>query len=120
MLSSLKMRNLAVVAFIVCVALAVASEKESPCCRQVSARKISVPITGFKIQQPRPPCVKAVIFYTDTGAVCSHWRERWVMNKVNELRLLQKSLKMNTTTVPPQETGFTYTINGTLYNETLV
>ncbi|KAF7705858.1 hypothetical protein HF521_019112 [Silurus meridionalis] len=103
---SLKMQNLAVVAFIVCVALAVASEKESPCCRQVSARKISVPITGFKIQQPRPPCVKAVIFFTANGAICSHWRENWVKEKVVELRKLQaieKSKKVTTIASPTSE-----------------
>ncbi|KAF4089606.1 hypothetical protein AMELA_G00068240 [Ameiurus melas] len=59
------------------------------------------------VHQARPPCVKAVIFFTPEGAKCSHWRENWVKEKVTELRRLQaveKNRKMITTTIVPQKT----------------
>ncbi|KAG7329763.1 hypothetical protein KOW79_005985 [Hemibagrus wyckioides] len=86
---SQKMRSLAVLTFFACIAISAATYKESECCMEVNSKEITVPITGFKIQQPRPPCVKAVIFFTSEGPVCSHWRENWVLNKVKELRKLQ-------------------------------
>ncbi|KAB5579832.1 hypothetical protein PHYPO_G00199490 [Pangasianodon hypophthalmus] len=107
---SQKMRSLLVIAFFACIAITVATEKESVCCKEVSSKKITVPITGFKIQPSRPPCVKAVIFYTAEGAVCSHWREDWVKNKVTQLRRLQakeKSLTMSTSTFTPRTAGST-------------
>ncbi|XP_053484282.1 uncharacterized protein LOC128609661 [Ictalurus furcatus] len=116
---SQKIRSLAVIAVLACIAITVATEKESVCCRQASTKEITVPITGFRVQPPQPPCVKAVIFYTSTGPVCSHWKEQWVMKKVTELRKLQsrvKNLTMNTTTIVPQTTGSTSSFNTTLNN----
>ncbi|KAK3567861.1 hypothetical protein QTP86_027340, partial [Hemibagrus guttatus] len=98
------------------ISFEISAEKESVCCKEVSSKKITLPITGFKVQAERPPCVKAVIFYTSKGAVCSHWREDWVLRKVTELRKLQainKRLKMNTTTAP-QMADSTYSSNSTL------
>ncbi|KAF5894878.1 CC chemokine [Clarias magur] len=86
---SQKMRSLVVIAFFACMALTLDQEKESVCCKEVLSKKITVPITGFRVHLGRPPCVKAVIFYTSEGAVCSHWRESWVKEKVTELRKLQ-------------------------------
>nr|ABA54949.1 CC chemokine SCYA101 [Ictalurus punctatus] len=107
MLFSQKMRFLAVAAFFSCVAISLANQRESVCCKEVSSSKINVPITGFMVHQARPPCVKAVIFFTSEGAKCSHWRENWVKEKVTELRRLQaveKNRKMITTTIVPQKT----------------
>ncbi|GAA6101241.1 uncharacterized protein LOC103031272 [Tachysurus ichikawai] len=114
---SQKMRSLAVLTIFVCIANTVASEKETVCCKEVSGKKITSPITGFKLQAPRPPCVKAVIFFTPEGAVCSHWKENWVKKKVIELRQLQaieKSLKMSATTTTPQTANSTHSFNSTL------
>ncbi|KAF5894879.1 CC chemokine, partial [Clarias magur] len=94
---SQKMRSLVVIAFFACMTLTLAQEKESVCCREVSSKKITVPITGFRVQPERLPCVKAVIFYTSEGAVCSHWRESWVKAKVTELRKLQARDSSSTT-----------------------
>ncbi|GAA6101242.1 uncharacterized protein LOC103031272 [Tachysurus ichikawai] len=85
------MRSLAVAVFFFCIAIALATQRESVCCKEVSTSKITVPITGFMVHRSRPPCVKAVIFFTSKGAICSHWREEWVMQKVTELRKLQAS-----------------------------
>ncbi|KAM9501478.1 uncharacterized protein Hap1MRO34_011286 isoform 3-T3 [Clarias gariepinus] len=115
---SQKMRSLVVIAFFACVALTLA-QNESVCCREVSSKKITLPITGFKVQPGRPPCVKAVIFYTSEGAVCSHWRESWVKEKVTELRKLQvteKSPKMNTISVATQTASSTYGSDTTFNN----
>ncbi|KAK3546191.1 hypothetical protein QTP70_025236 [Hemibagrus guttatus] len=100
---SQKMRSFTVLALFACIAITAATDKEFECCKEISSERITLPITGFKVQQARPPCVKAIIFYTSEGAVCSHWRENWVMSKVIELRKLQaviKRLKMKTTTTP--------------------
>ncbi|KAF4089605.1 hypothetical protein AMELA_G00068230 [Ameiurus melas] len=102
---SKKTRSLAVIAVLACIAITVATEKVSVCCKQASTKEITVDITGFRLQLPQPPCVKAVIFYTSTGSVCSHWKEQWVVKKVTELRKLQsrvKNLTMKTTTIAPQ------------------
>ncbi|TSO57304.1 hypothetical protein Baya_10442 [Bagarius yarrelli] len=83
------MRSLSILVFFACIAISVATEKETACCTEASSKKIDIPITGFRVQQSRPPCVKAVIFYTSKGTVCSHWKETWVKQKVTELRKLQ-------------------------------
>nr|ABA54954.1 CC chemokine SCYA107 [Ictalurus punctatus] len=93
---SQKIRSLAVIAVLACIAITVATEIETVCCRQVITKEITVPITGFRVQRPQPPCVKAVIFYTSTGPVCSHWKEQWVLRKVTELRKLQSKVKKQT------------------------
>uniref|UniRef100_A0A3B3T480 Chemokine interleukin-8-like domain-containing protein n=1 Tax=Paramormyrops kingsleyae TaxID=1676925 RepID=A0A3B3T480_9TELE len=63
-------------------------EKVTSCCTTVSRRKITSPILGYRTQKWSPPCVKAVIFETEDGPVCSHWREEWVFQKVKELDAL--------------------------------
>ncbi|MCJ8732061.1 hypothetical protein PDJAM_G00206630 [Pangasius djambal] len=89
MLLSQKMRSLAAAAFFSCIAITLANQRESVCCKEVSTSKITGHITGFMVHQAKPPCVKAVIFFTPEGAVCSHWKESWVVEKVLELRKLQ-------------------------------
>ncbi|TSO57303.1 hypothetical protein Baya_10441 [Bagarius yarrelli] len=101
------MRSLTAAVLISCIAITLAIQKESVCCKKVSTSKITETITGFMVHQARPPCVKAVIFFTNKDAICSHWREKWVAEKVLELRLLQaieKNGKMNSTAVAPQMT----------------
>ena len=36
-------------------------QKRGECCREVSTKNITVPITGFRLQKWDPPCVKAVM-----------------------------------------------------------
>ncbi|KAI4891429.1 hypothetical protein NFI96_018616, partial [Prochilodus magdalenae] len=83
--------SLAIICAILCISImgAYGQQKRGECCREVSTKIITVPITGFRLQKWDPPCFKAVIFYTAEGAVCSHWRQRWVQDKIRELRKLQ-------------------------------
>ncbi|XP_065123188.1 chemokine (C-C motif) ligand 34a, duplicate 4 [Paramisgurnus dabryanus] len=74
------------------------------CCTSVSTTEITSPITGFKLQKRNLPCVNAVIFYTDEGMHCSHWKESWVKQKVQELKRLQlkeTGIKINSTVSTP-------------------
>ncbi|XDV27806.1 hypothetical protein PO909_031288 [Leuciscus waleckii] len=87
------MMSLAAIAFITSVMIMGTSkmEKNRPveCCTSVSTNEITLPITGFKLQKSKPPCVKAVIFYTSEGPRCSHWSETWVWEKLQDLRKLK-------------------------------
>uniref|UniRef100_A0A3B3T3Q2 Chemokine interleukin-8-like domain-containing protein n=1 Tax=Paramormyrops kingsleyae TaxID=1676925 RepID=A0A3B3T3Q2_9TELE len=74
------------------VATIMAIRTVTSCCTTVSRRKITSPILGYRTQKWSPPCVKAVIFETEDGPVCSHWREEWVFQKVKELDVRMNSL----------------------------
>ncbi|XP_035392295.1 chemokine (C-C motif) ligand 34a, duplicate 3 [Electrophorus electricus] len=91
--------SLAVMALAMCISVMWANgQPVNPnCCTMVSTQEITLPITGFKLQKPRPPCVKAVIFFTSNGTWCSHWKESWVLDKIKELRKFQSTQIMKTT-----------------------
>ncbi|XP_048845953.1 chemokine (C-C motif) ligand 34a, duplicate 3 [Brienomyrus brachyistius] len=65
--------------------------KVTSCCTTVSKKKITSPILGYRTQKWNPPCVKAVIFDTEDGPVCSHWKEEWVFRKVKELETARRT-----------------------------
>ncbi|XP_076828825.1 chemokine (C-C motif) ligand 34a, duplicate 3 [Brachyhypopomus gauderio] len=101
-LSLTRTGNLALLAVIVGLSVmwAGAQPINPNCCTEVSTQEITIPITGFKLQKARLPCVNAVIFFTKEGIKCSHWKETWVRQKINELRKIQKAQigqSMNTT-----------------------
>ncbi|KAJ8278083.1 hypothetical protein GJAV_G00083630 [Gymnothorax javanicus] len=58
------------------------AEKFYQCCTKVSTAKITGPITGYRMQQRNPPCVRAVIFETENGEFCIHVKQAWVINKI--------------------------------------
>nr|AXF84183.1 chemokine ligand 34a [Ctenopharyngodon idella] len=101
------MKSLAAIAVIMSVMIMETNGQFKPveCCKSASIVKITSNITGFKLQRENPPCVKAVIFFTSEGEMCSHWREKWVMEKVRELRKLQGQQKMNSTVSTPLSTS---------------
>ncbi|KAI1882743.1 hypothetical protein AGOR_G00238080 [Albula goreensis] len=55
------------------------------CCESVSKSLIPYTVKEYKFQNALGPCVEAVIFYTDKGAVCSDPSARWVQRKIKEL-----------------------------------
>uniref|UniRef100_A0A3B5RBJ7 Chemokine interleukin-8-like domain-containing protein n=1 Tax=Xiphophorus maculatus TaxID=8083 RepID=A0A3B5RBJ7_XIPMA len=59
------------------------------CCKKVSTAEITEPIIKFEVQRPNPPCVRAVIFTTQTGHYCSHLLAPWVFQKIQELRRVE-------------------------------
>ncbi|KAL4624744.1 hypothetical protein GN956_G18062 [Arapaima gigas] len=71
--------------------LATGAEKVYSCCTQVSKKKIDAAILGYRVQKWNPPCVKAVIFETEDGPKCSHWKEDWVFQKVMELEKARRT-----------------------------
>ncbi|XP_059419311.1 chemokine (C-C motif) ligand 34a, duplicate 3 isoform X2 [Carassius carassius] len=78
--------------------------KPIECCTSVSDKEITLPITGFRLQKRNPPCVNAVIFFTAEGQRCSHWKESWVKQKIQELKKIQlqeRGTKMNSTDSTP-------------------
>ncbi|KAM6900090.1 uncharacterized protein FYW49_016634 [Xenentodon cancila] len=61
-------------------------EKPSDCCMTVNKLEIKEPVLGYLVQKAHPPCVKAVIFQTQTGLYCSPVNAVWVFNKIREFR----------------------------------
>ncbi|CDQ78217.1 unnamed protein product [Oncorhynchus mykiss] len=69
----------------ICFLKSSGADKVHNCCTEVSRQKITVPIIGARMQKKNPPCVKAVIFETEDGEICSHWKEAWVRHTFIQL-----------------------------------
>ncbi|XP_060919911.1 uncharacterized protein LOC132993936 isoform X2 [Labrus mixtus] len=67
---------------LVAVVQYVSAEKLASCCKTVTKLKITEPITGYMVQRPKPPCVLAVIFQTQSGLYCSQLTAPWVRQEI--------------------------------------
>ncbi|XP_035491304.1 uncharacterized protein LOC118311488 [Scophthalmus maximus] len=101
----LYIRRLACLAVLVAMVATTTSQPMniSSCCTKVSTEIVTAPIIGYRIQRRNLPCVRAVIFETTEGDVCSHWRQDWVFEKIKELAQAQRAKKTTpaTTTSSP-------------------
>ncbi|XP_013996355.1 uncharacterized protein [Salmo salar] len=88
--------------FLLLTATGTGADKVHSCCTEVSRQKITVPIIGARMQKKNPPCVKAVIFETEDGEICSHWKEAWVRHTFIQLEMARRSLNTQNTTTASQ------------------
>uniref|UniRef100_A0A3Q2XA91 Chemokine interleukin-8-like domain-containing protein n=1 Tax=Hippocampus comes TaxID=109280 RepID=A0A3Q2XA91_HIPCM len=92
--------------FIGYLALAAAGIKMTSCCTRSTLGPISAPIIGYRIQRKNLPCIRAIVFETTEGEVCSHWKQDWIIKKVMELEEARKA-RVNTTSYHHGETNTT-------------
>ncbi|XP_077378099.1 uncharacterized protein LOC144019109 [Festucalex cinctus] len=86
--------------FMAYLALAAAGPgiKITSCCTKSTLGPISAPIIGYRIQKKNPPCIRAIVFETTDGEVCSHWKQDWIFTKIMELNEARKAKENATAT----------------------
>ncbi|XP_067850862.1 C-C motif chemokine 20-like [Heptranchias perlo] len=63
------------------------SKVTTECCIDMSRTPIPYNITHYKLQHALPPCIEAIVFYTEEeGPICSDPNAPWVPKKINELK----------------------------------
>ncbi|XP_051538120.1 uncharacterized protein LOC127431631 isoform X2 [Myxocyprinus asiaticus] len=84
------------------------------CCKTVSTKEVIDSIIGFRMQKSDTTCVKAVIFKTEKGEFCSHWRQPWVLKKIRQFlaqrkMLAEKHVLEHLTSSPTPTTSISHT-----------
>ncbi|KAJ0011723.1 hypothetical protein NQD34_012698 [Periophthalmus magnuspinnatus] len=93
---SRKLQLFAIFAGVLAMVTMSSAQKITSCCTEASIAPVTAPITGYRIQWKSLPCVRAVIFETTEGEICSHWKQNWVISKLKELESSRRG-KNNTT-----------------------
>ncbi|KAL4631063.1 apolipoprotein D-like [Arapaima gigas] len=65
--------------------------KVSSCCKTVSSKEYTGSIIGYRLQERKLPCVKAVIFETKDQQICSFWKAPWVKRKIREFEKTKRN-----------------------------
>uniref|UniRef100_A0AAV2JQ83 Chemokine interleukin-8-like domain-containing protein n=1 Tax=Knipowitschia caucasica TaxID=637954 RepID=A0AAV2JQ83_KNICA len=80
-----KLALFAILAGVLIIVVGATDEKIIKCCTRVSIANVTAPILGYRIQRKNLPCIRAVIFKTTEGEICSHLKQDWVRSKIMEL-----------------------------------
>uniref|UniRef100_A0A3B4FT66 Chemokine interleukin-8-like domain-containing protein n=1 Tax=Pundamilia nyererei TaxID=303518 RepID=A0A3B4FT66_9CICH len=77
---SLKILSIALLLLSSCCHSSARPGSKSPCCAVVTSVDMSPEVVGqtYSEQAARGPCVKAIIFNTEFGALCADPDARWV------------------------------------------
>ncbi|XP_077592586.1 uncharacterized protein LOC144209898 [Stigmatopora nigra] len=59
--------------------------KPTVCCKKVSYKEIQEPVIGYQGQRPHPPCLAAVIFFTENDFYCVALDAPWLLPKIAEI-----------------------------------
>ncbi|CAK6952395.1 uncharacterized protein LOC122886316 [Scomber scombrus] len=94
-----RLASLSIFVWVLAMVAAAPEIKLTKCCTKVGTEPVTAPIIGYRIQKKVLPCVRAVIFETTEGEVCSHWKQDWVFDRIKELEKARKT-KKNTTATP--------------------
>ncbi|KAK6293058.1 hypothetical protein J4Q44_G00365590 [Coregonus suidteri] len=81
-------------------------EKLVSCCKTVTRSEVTDPITGYWTQAYNAPCVRAVIFETEKGLICCHYKQPWVRRKIQQFEKARRSSKSpSLSSFPPSLTS---------------
>ncbi|XP_077480109.1 uncharacterized protein LOC144091550 [Stigmatopora argus] len=79
--------------------------KSTVCCKVVSQNELTEKAVAFKVQGPRAPCQRAVIFFTKNDHYCAAIDAPWVQKKIAAIREANVAATLRTKSTPASEPG---------------